>query len=64
MNTDSFETTPRWRIKSKQGFGTAGNQDLVLNSISSAAADDRDISEDFEMQDLPSSAPDDPEFIR
>ena len=62
MNTDSFETTPRWRIKSKQGRGAEGNRGLVLTTISSAVADDRDISEDLEMQDLPLSVTDDPEF--
>ncbi len=62
MNPNSFETTPRWKIKSTQGLGTQRSPDLLLNSISSVAVDDRDISEDVEMQELPSSLRDDPEF--
>lgn len=61
MNPNSFESTSRSKIKATQVLGTQGTQDL-FNSISPEAADDRDISEDYEMQELPSSMPDDPEF--
>jgi RNA polymerase primary sigma factor len=62
MNSETFETTQRWRLNPEQNPSAQEREDLGLTSISSPAADDLDISEDFEMRDVSASAPDDHEF--
>jgi RNA polymerase primary sigma factor len=62
MNSETFEMTQRWRLNPELDPSAQERGDPGPNSISTPAADDLDMSEDFEMRDVSASAPEDNEF--